>query len=392
MSMRVHVFLSVPYNKTGVTYSCGEVIKGISESPLFSVTLAVPRLNVHLDANIEVRQVLPLWNRWPFPFSIIKSIAEYRMAALLRKLSVAEVLNESEIFYIWGGVCDAYIEAMKEIRRRGAITIFEATNCAFPTIKRILDDAYIREEILPNHGITEEAAQHENRFLSEIDYIFCSSELVVKSYLEYGSGAIGKCLRTNYGWNPSRLAQDITKVTNQHNPTFVFVGSIGIRKGAHLLLRYWVRSGVKGVLVLAGKLEATVGRLCADHLKRDDIVMRGYVEDIGSVYRSADVFVFPTLEEGAPLVTYEAAGCSLPVVTSPMGAAGIIQDDVNGYIIDPYDAERWIETLRRLADSAALRRRLGKAAKESAREFTWSQVGDQRRQLLLEVTQDRPRP
>jgi glycosyltransferase involved in cell wall biosynthesis len=85
------------------------------------------------------------------------------------------------------------------------------------------------------------------------------------------------------------------------------------------------------------------------------------------------------------MVTFEAAGCGLPVVTTPMGAAGIIQNDLNGYIIDPYDADAWIETFRKLANFDELRQRLGAAARESACQFTWAKVGERRRKLLLEL-------
>jgi glycosyltransferase involved in cell wall biosynthesis len=280
---------------------------------------------------------------------------------------------------------------IQKFRRHGILAIWEKTNCHRGTAKMILDDAYTRVGLAPAHGISEESIVHENEFLAELDYIFCPSTLVADSLHEHNVPE-EKLLLASYGWSPSRFITTRPRPFRHQEVTFAFVGSVCIRKGAHLLMEYWVRSGVNGRLLMAGTIEPAVARLCGHLLRRSDIIVCGHVADVARVYRSADVFVFPTLEEGAPLVTYEAAGCGLPVVTSPMGAAGVIQNDVNGYIIEPYDADAWVDTLRRLANSGELRERLGAAAQESARRFTWSQVGERRRKLLLELLRNRFSP
>ena len=63
------------------------------------------------------------------------------------------------------------------------------------------------------------------------------------------------------------------------------------------------------------------------------------------------MFVFPTLEEGDPQVTYEAAGCGLPILTTPMGAGRLIEDESNGLIVKPCDVDALAEALWRLVNS-----------------------------------------
>ena len=82
------------------------------------------------------------------------------------------------------------------------------------------------------------------------------------------------------------------------------------------------------------------------------------------------------------MVTYEAMGCGLPVITSPIGA-GPARDGVDGFVIDPHDIDGWASALRRLAVDAELRQRMGEAARERAREFTWQKVARRRREALL---------
>ena len=86
---------------------------------------------------------------------------------------------------------------------------------------------------------------------------------------------------------------------------------------------------------MAGQLEPTIKSKCADVLRRDDVIILDYVQNVGAVYRSADVFAFPSLEEGDPLVTYEACGCGLPIITTPMGAGRVVRHNREGFVDRP---------------------------------------------------------
>ena len=52
-------------------------------------------------------------------------------------------------------------------------------------------------------------------------------------------------------------------------------------KGAPLLLEAWAASGIRGRLLLAGRIAADVGEKYAAILARPDVVSLGHVEDIG---------------------------------------------------------------------------------------------------------------
>jgi len=113
--------------------------------------------------------------------------------------------------------------------------------------------------------------------------------------------------------------------------------------------------------------------------------LTGYVSDIGSLYRSADFFVFPTFEEGGPQVTYEAAGCGLPVITTPMGAARLVESERSGLVVAAGEHDHLRQALLSMAGNAEQRRRWGAEARRRAAEFTYQRVGRQRGEQLAEI-------
>jgi len=96
----------------------------------------------------------------------------------------------------------------------------------------------------------------------------------------------------------------------------------------------------------------------------------GYVDDPVATYQQADLFVFPTVEEGSALVTYEALACGLPVVTTP-NAGSVVRDGVEGLIVPIRDVDALAAAMERLRADEQLRREMGKAARARAEMFTW---------------------
>jgi len=102
--------------------------------------------------------------------------------------------------------------------------------------------------------------------------------------------------------------------------------------------------------------------------------MVGFLGTPAAAYQQADIFVFPSLEEGSALVTYEAMACGLPVVTTP-NAGSLVRDGVEGFIVPIRDPDALAERMERLRANARLRQALGRAARMRVEEFTWEQHG-----------------
>src|SRR6185436_5633501 len=113
------------------------------------------------------------------------------------------------------------------------------------------------------------------------------------------------------GWDSQRLSREGKGLEKSGGITALFVGRSCVRKGVDLLAAAWAKADVKGRLCLVGQMDPEVAEICAEPFRRADIIRRPFVDDIAAVYRSADLFVFPSLEEGSPLVLYEAMASGL---------------------------------------------------------------------------------
>jgi glycosyltransferase involved in cell wall biosynthesis len=77
-------------------------------------------------------------------------------------------------------------------------------------------------------------------------------------------------------------------------------------------------------------------------------VLCGSREEIAQAYRSLDVYLVASRQEGGPKAVLEAMASGVPVASTKVGQAqDLIDDGVNGYLVDVEDAER-------LADAALL--------------------------------------
>ena len=99
----------------------------------------------------------------------------------------------------------------------------------------------------------------------------------------------------------------------------------------------------------------------------------GYRTDVKELLQQCHIVAFPSYYmEGLPKSLIEACAIGRPIITTlSIGCKDTVDDGVNGYLIAPKEVEPLVEKLRLLIDDAALRQKMGKAAREKAeKEFS----------------------
>lgn len=109
-----------------------------------------------------------------------------------------------------------------------------------------------------------------------------------------------------------------------------------------------------------------------------ELVQKPDDQTLIEVYRSCDLWLFPSRMEGFGLPIIEAMACRTPVISTRVGGAeDVISDGENGYIVDIDD---WQTMAQRatglLTDSEANWAQMSQAAYDSVLDHTWSDAVD----------------
>jgi sugar transferase (PEP-CTERM/EpsH1 system associated) len=108
---------------------------------------------------------------------------------------------------------------------------------------------------------------------------------------------------------------------------------------------------------------------------------------VPDMLNAMDVFVLPSLNEGMSNTLLEAMACGLPVLATNVGGnPEIIENDVNGCLFTPGDAEWLADKLKLLARDPNLIHQLGTAARNRAIEsFSLSRMLETYRSFYLDL-------
>ena len=100
---------------------------------------------------------------------------------------------------------------------------------------------------------------------------------------------------------------------------------------------------------------------------------------IGEEYQKSSIFVMTSTYEGLPMTLLEAISYGLPCVSYPFpcGPRDIIEDGINGYIIEEGDKEKFAQWLVELMKNDELRQEMSKKAKESSKKYNVDNVMEQ---------------
>ena len=184
-----------------------------------------------------------------------------------------------------------------------------------------------------------------------------------------------------------------------HQPFILGLGTLQPRKNysrlisafAHIadVSRHFDGKPITHNLVIVGKKGWLYDSIIADAARlgiRTRIIFPGFAddEDLPALYRTADLFVFPSLYEGFGLPPLEAMACGTPVVTSNVSSLPEVVGDA-GLIVDPMDIDALASAMSRVLQDSRLRQQLVERGLVRAAEFTWLRAANQLREVYQRV-------
>jgi glycosyltransferase involved in cell wall biosynthesis len=182
----------------------------------------------------------------------------------------------------------------------------------------------------------------------------------------------------------------------------LFLGNVVYRKGLHTLLeaisnqllaisgrRSAVRLDIVGSLTAEPRYARKMQELVSNKRLSSLVTFHSSLdnESLKQILKRSHLLVVPSTYEGYGIIYLEGMGFGLPAIGTTAGAAGeIITDGVDGFLIEPGDADLLANRLKFLNENREVLVRMSMAARNRyLRQPKWSQTAEEIRKFLLSV-------
>ncbi|MBI4856826.1 MAG: glycosyltransferase family 4 protein [Acetobacterium woodii] len=119
-----------------------------------------------------------------------------------------------------------------------------------------------------------------------------------------------------------------------------------------------------------GKLDSYLKDLAVKLGIENKVQLLGYRRDIPEICVAADIFVFPSYQEGLPVAVMEAMSAGLPIICSSIrGNTDLIKNELGGFLHQPEDVVGFAQSIEKLMSNAELRKKMGDVNAEEAYKY-----------------------
>lgn len=237
------------------------------------------------------------------------------------------------------------------------------------------------------------------RLVPEIDTLTAISETIAEELVRLGADP-SRVHRIANGVDATRIGAMLdrreairSELGIAKDTTLVIsVGRNEPRKGFHFIPETLARlrdDGRKVIWLMIGQETASLAPQLEDKgvsdLARLLPPIRGDVaegkfppDELAGIFVASDIFAFPSMSEGLPLVSIEAMAAATPIVGNDVpGIRDMVDDGINGLLCEPGNPAAMAKAIGKVIDDPALARRLGEAGIEKARAHDWSIIAEQ---------------
>lgn len=183
-----------------------------------------------------------------------------------------------------------------------------------------------------------------------------------------------------YITNPVVFGDSAGVVPADRTPGFtvLYAGRLGPEKNIGYLIKAFaalLKNVPEAVLWLAGRGPEgpALQSLCAQLGVSEQVQFLGFLDHptLARYYAACDVFVLPSIQEAQPLVAMEAMWFGRPVIVTRaiVAAEEMVEQGVNGYIVDPDSVDDLTGRLQVLAAEPATRAAQGEASRRRANAY-----------------------
>lgn len=169
----------------------------------------------------------------------------------------------------------------------------------------------------------------------------------------------------------------------------LYIGRLVYHKGLKHLIDSLAHLPKDVVLLIVGKgpVREKLERYASEAGQKERVIFAGVVsfDELPLFYSACDVFVLPSTSrlEAFGLVSVEAMACQKPVLISNIpGVREVIDDGVEGLLIEPIDPKDIAQKASRILSDDSLAHKMGQNGRNRVeKEYTWTKVASRLEKL-----------
>jgi glycosyltransferase involved in cell wall biosynthesis len=101
-------------------------------------------------------------------------------------------------------------------------------------------------------------------------------------------------------------------------------------------------------------------------------------DELAEIFVAADIFAFPSMSEGLPLVSIEAMAAGTPIVGNDVpGIRDMVDDGVNGLLCEARNPKAMANSIERLIDEPELVKKISSGGIRKAEAYDWAEISRQ---------------
>ncbi|WP_207511723.1 glycosyltransferase [Longitalea luteola] len=289
---------------------------------------------------------------------------------------LASKLSKHSFDVFWGfqGSCHKCLQVANQLDRK---SICEMTIAHVPFAKRLLqEESRLHPEWADSIDFVSFPAYYEERLIEEpliAKKVIAISSFLKKTLVQEGVEA-EKITVIPLGFDATSIhfSKESESITNRPL-RLLYAGRITQRKGIKYLMEAMKQFNRKDVeLHIIGNIHGS-GKAFQSYKSFYNYKSGISQHELFKLYGNYDVLVFPSVLEGFGLVTVEAMGAGLPVITTPhTNATEVIKDGINGYLIPVRNSDAIAQAITsfRNMDNATFQQ-MRYEARQTALQYTW---------------------
>ena len=221
------------------------------------------------------------------------------------------------------------------------------------------------------------------------DYVLAKQKLKAKKVVCIPGIGLDTQKFTPTGYDTRPLRRELG--LGETDRVILSVGELSRRKNHAVILRALAQlpqRNIKYVICGIGPEEEALRRLSESLGVSQQLLLLGYRRDIAQLLNLADIYAFPSLQEGLPVALMEAMAMGKAVICSRIrGNTDLIAHGEGGFLADPADVSAYAEAIAQLLSDDELRRRMGSINREKIRGFDRAVVDAQMDTIYREISE-----